>query len=335
MRALDLFNHYLPPAYYDAVVKLGGSAHMLKRAMGIRSMSDIDYRVEMMKEFEGYCQVPCVVSPPIEALVPKGKSAALARMANEAFCDILQKYPEQFPGFAANLPMDDLDAAVKEAEYAMKNLGAAGVQIFTNMDGRAMDTPELLDFYREMEKLGAVVWMHPARTVREPYYKDETLEPYELWWTMMWPIETSMAAARLVYAGLFVKCPGLKFVIHHAGGMIPMLEGRLENGLQLYGTRTPAEAKHLTDTPVTGNQADEFRKFYADTATFGSQAALECALHFYGYEHMVFASDMPFDPEKGPGYIRRTLRDIEGLEIPREQKDAILFGNACRLIGLQ
>lgn len=113
-----------------------------------------------------------------------------------------------------------------------------------------------------------------------------------------------------------------------------MLEGRLENGLQLYGTRTPAAAKRLTDTPVQGNQADEFRKFYADTATFGSQAALECALHFYGYEHMVFASDMPFDPEQGPGYIRRTLRDIEALAIPREQKDAILFGNACRIIGL-
>ncbi len=97
----------------------------------------------------------------------------------------------------------------------------------------------------------------------------------------MWPIETTMAVSRLVYAGLYERFPDLKVIIHHAGGMIPMMEGRLENGLKLYGTRTAPELKDMVESPVKDKrQIDYFRKFYADCATFGSQAAIECAINF-------------------------------------------------------
>ena len=85
----------------------------------------------------------------------------------------------------------------------------------------------------------------------------------------------------------------------------------------------------------TLNQGQEFRKFYADCATFGSKDAIACGLGFFGKEHMVFASDMPFDPEDGFGYVRRTLSDIDALEIPEEDKNLLLWGNAERLLGIQ
>lgn len=332
-RVIDLFNHYLPVEFYDRIISLGGNAHMMNRARKMPAMSDLDYRLRLMDMFEGYQQVPCIVSPNVEQLVAPEHTAALARFANETFYNLCQKYPDKFPSFVAVLPLDDMDKACAEAEYAVRQLGAAGAQVFTNQGGHAIDSPDFYQLYETLAREDATLWVHPARIAKQPYYRDEPLEKYELWWTMMWPIETTMAASRLVYSGLFQKFPNLRVVLHHAGGMIPMEEGRLENGLQLYSTRTPADQQYLVESPVKGlNQADEFRHFYADCATFGSRAAIECAVNFFGVAHMVFASDMPFDPEDGFGYVRRTLRDIEETKLSDEEKDDILYRNALKIL---
>lgn len=334
-RAIDIFNHYLPPAFYEKIIQLGGNAHMMTRASMMPAMSDIKFRLKLMERYEGYCQVPCIVSPNVEQLVPEEHTAELARFANEEFYRLCQQYPDKFPSFIAVLPLDNMEKAMTEAEYAVQQLGAAGVQIFTNQQGNPIDTPEFFRLYHKLAQLDTALWIHPARTVNEPYYKNEELSRYELWWTMMWPIETTMAVSRLVYSGLYQSCPNLKVIIHHAGGMIPMMEGRLENGLKLYSTRTAPNLQYLVESPVKEKtQIDEFRKFYADCATFGSKAAIECAINFYGTDHMLFASDMPFDPEDGSGYIERTLNDIYNLNISQEQKDAILYKNAERILNL-
>lgn len=333
-RSIDLFNHYLPPEFYDKVISLGGNAHMLNRARNIRAMSDLDYRLEKMKQFSGYQQVPCIVSPNVEQVVPPEHTAELARFANESFYDLCQKYPEQFPSFVAVLPLDDLDKAAREAEYAVTQLGAAGAQVFTNQNGRPIDGEDFYQLYNTLNTLKAMLWIHPQRTAKQPYYCSESEEKYELWWTMMWPIETTMAASRLVYSGLFQRCPDLKVLLHHAGAMLPAMAGRLENGLQLYGTRTAPDKQYLTDSPVRRlDQAAEFRKFYVDCATFGSAAAIQCALSFFGAEHTVFASDMPFDPEDGFGYVRRTLADIDSLPLSADEKELLYFKNAQQLLA--
>lgn len=335
-KSIDMFNHYLPPEYYDRVVALGGDAHMMNRARKMRAMSDIDYRLEKMREFDGYCQVPSIVSPNVEQLVGSEHSAGLARFANERFSSLCEKYPRQFPTFVATLPLDNMEKASREAEYAIRRLGAAGVQIFTNQAGRPVDSADFYDLYHTLDRLNALLWIHPARTVAQPYYyRTEKEERYELWWTMMWPIETTMAASRLVYSGLFQRFPGLRVLLHHAGGMLPMEGGRIDNGLMLYGTRTAPSRGDLTESPVKGlNQGREFRKFYADCATFGSHAAIACGISFFGIDHMVFASDMPFDPEDGFGYVRRTLADIDRLAISESDKEKLRWRNAARLLGL-
>lgn len=332
-RAIDIFNHYLPPEFYDKITALGGNAHMMNRARKMRAMADLDYRLKLMDTFEGYQQIPCIVSPNVEQLVAPEHTAALARFANEAFYDLCQKHPDKFPSFVAVLPLDDMDKACREAEYAINELGAVGAQVFTNQNGRAIDGPDFYKLYDELNKLDAVLWVHPQRTAKQPYYQGETMEKYELWWTMMWPIETTMAASRLVYSGIFERCPNLRVVLHHAGGMLPLEEGRMENGLKLYSTRTAPDMQELVESPIKDKvQIDEFRKFYADCATFGSKAAIECAINLFGVEHMVFASDMPFDPEDGFGYVRRAYRDVDALSISEEEKDAIRYKNALRIL---
>lgn len=147
-----------------------------------------------------------------------------------------------------------------------------------------------------------------------------------------WPYQTTVAICRLAFSGIFEDFPNLKIVTHHVGAMIPMLEGRIDNGLKMYGGRTAPELKEeLTRTKMKGNPIDTFRKFYADTASFGSASAIRCGIEFFGKDHILFASDMPFDPEQGPGYIDRTLKAIDSLELPIEDKTAILHGNAQRI----
>jgi aminocarboxymuconate-semialdehyde decarboxylase len=73
---------------------------------------------------------------------------------------------------------------------------------------------------------------------------------------------------------------------------------------------------------------------YADTAMFGAAHALRCSIDFYGVDHVLFASDSPYDPERGPGYIRATIKNLNEIGLSESEKDAIFSGNVSRLLGL-
>jgi aminocarboxymuconate-semialdehyde decarboxylase len=73
--------------------------------------------------------------------------------------------------------------------------------------------------------------------------------------------------------------------------------------------------------------------FYADTALFGGLSATKCGLDFFGADHCVFASDLPFEPSPGL-YIRETIRCIEGLDISADDRDKIYRRNALRLMNM-
>jgi uncharacterized protein len=138
--------------------------------------------------------------------------------------------------------------------------------------------------------------------------------------------------ARIAFAGLFDKHPNLKIVAHHYGAMIPYFEGRIGPGLDQLGARTSGFDK--ASIRIKRRPLDYFKMYYADTAVFGSKAATECGLAFFGADRTVFASDAPFDPEKGPMYIRETIKVIESLGIPEADKAKIFHGNAEKLLKL-
>ena len=114
-----------------------------------------------------------------------------------------------------------------------------------------------------------------------------------------------------------------------------MMEGRLQAGLALFSDRYPP-AEPEAARPVLNEPAVEaFRRFYADTATFGSRTAIECGRSFFGNDKMLFATDMPFDSELGTANIRETLRAIETMEIKECDRTAILYDNARRLLNME
>jgi predicted TIM-barrel fold metal-dependent hydrolase len=166
-------------------------------------------------------------------------------------------------------------------------------------------------------------------------YPNEPRSKYDLWWAFGWPYETSIAMGRLVFSGIFDRHPDLVVITHHLGAMVPFCEGRIGGGLDQLGSRSDdpddgAALKRLKKRPV-----DYFRMFYGDTALFGAWHGMESGLAFFGADHVLFGTDMPFDPEKGPGFIRDTIAAMERMRASAEDKAKIYEGNAQRLLRLR
>jgi predicted TIM-barrel fold metal-dependent hydrolase len=332
---IDIFNHIFPKKYFDKMVEVAPNGKdMHKRVRAIPCIMDLDERFRIMDMFEDYAQIICLAAPPIESYGPPPLSTEMARLANDGLAELVAKYPNRFPGFIASLPMNDPDGLLVEATRAVKELGAVGVQIFTNVLGRPLDKPETMPIFDLMAEFGRPIWMHPARGADVPDYKSETKSHYEIWWTLGWPYETSVAMAHLVFSGLFDRHPDLKIITHHMGGMIPYFEGRVGPGWDQLGTRTSDEDLTLVLKRLKRHHLDYFKMFYVDTALFGARDATILGLKFFGAERTLFASDSPFDPEKGSAYIRWTIDLINSLDITPEERYAIFEGNARRLCGL-
>jgi uncharacterized protein len=214
----------------------------------------------------------------------------------------------------------------------VKELGARGVQVFSNVDGKPLDLPEFAPIFDAMARHDLPIFLHPARGANFPDYATEKKSLYEMWWAFGWPYETSVAMARIVFAGIFDQHPAIKIITHHFGAMIPYFEGRIGPGLDQLGARTSGFEKG--SIKIRKRPFDYFKMFYADTAVFGSKAATECGMAFFGPDQTVFASDAPFDPEKGPMYIRETIKVLESLDLSEADRAKIFHGNAEKLLKL-
>lgn len=332
---LDIFNHIFPKTYWDKMMEINPNlADIGKRTRGVPVLWDLDARFRMMDQFDDYAQVICLCSPPLEKLAGPDITPELARVANDGMAEYVAKYPDRFPAFIASLPMNNPDATFEEVDRAIKDLKAVGVQIFTNVNGKPLDLPEFKPLFEKMAKYDLPIWVHPIRGADSTDYLTEDKSEYEIWWTFGWPYETSVLMSRLVFSGYFDTFPNLKIITHHMGGMIPYFEGRVGPGWDQLGARTSDKDLSVILKELKKPHLEYFKMFYADTALFGSLAGTKCGLDFFGADNVLFASDSPFDPEKGPGFIRETIRVINELPISDEVRTKIFEGNARRLLRL-
>jgi predicted TIM-barrel fold metal-dependent hydrolase len=124
---------------------------------------------------------------------------------------------------------------------------------------------------------------------------------------------------RLVEAGIFVDYPNIKFIIHHAGAMVPFFAERVKwvmNNHPRYHTY-PELHRH-------------FKRFYVDTALYGNSPGLMCAYHYYGSDHMLLGTDFPLGPRWG--MVEGTVASVDRMEIPEVEKQKIFRDNAIELL---
>jgi predicted TIM-barrel fold metal-dependent hydrolase len=308
---IDIFSHIMTAKYLE-VYREKVPAIENEIEVYTRPVVDLQMRLGLMDRFPDVLQMLTVAKVPLEKFVSPKDAVELAKIANEELAELLVRYPHKFFGAAACLPMNDIDAALEEVERAIGTLGLQGVQIYSRVAGEPLDSPQFKPLYAKMAEYNLPIWLHPE--TNPALDMDRGL--------YSWPYETTAAMFRLVKSGIFYEFPNLKFIVHHAGAMVPFFADRLKwfaSATRLFPQRDPKIYEH-------------FRNFYVDTALYGNTAALQCAYEYYGAEHMLFGTDAPLGPRWG--MIEGTIQSIERMAITEQEKEKIFSKNAIEIFKM-
>jgi aminocarboxymuconate-semialdehyde decarboxylase len=319
---VDAHSHVAPSELIDAVaeVRPGPEVEDLRSRT---YLFDWDARVRYMDAHGIDVQVLVLARPPMWLGLAPDEVHELARLANDAIARAVATHPDRFVGVGV-LPIVD-DVMLDELERLRSDLGLRGVQIYSNVDGRPVDSEEMWALYDAAARAELPIWIHPQHGPTHPWMAKDLVNRL-----FYWPFETSAAMARLVFGGVFDRHPDLAFVTHHLGGMVPFYGARIES----FGSMVEQFAQTgltTTSAGLAGGAAERFTRFYADTAVSGSASALRCGLDFFGADRVVFGTDFPFEGEKVPAAILRTVRE---LDVSEQDRAKILGGNAARLLRL-
>jgi predicted TIM-barrel fold metal-dependent hydrolase len=330
---IDGYAHISPPRYTEALrTEFPG---FYKQILGITPpLFDMEARFRVMDAFAPMAQVLTVGPvPPLERFADPRRAAALARLANDEMAELVATYPERFVAAIALLPMNDVEAALAEAERAIEELGFRGIYVHSNINGKPLDSPEFLPFFELLAAHDLPIYIHPWRGNDSPEYPVEDESRYAIASTFGWPYETTAAMTRIVFSGLFERFPGLKVVTHHAGGMVSFYEQRI---VQHYGQFESSYHDYAEiSSGLTRPPIEYYRMFYVDTAIHGNTPALMLAYSFWGPDKLIFAADMPLgDPAFGMRSYAQTIGAIEAMDVSDEDKAKILGENVARLLGL-
>lgn len=323
---VDWHNHYYPERYLRelergdtvarvdadprgrALIRYPGDYNVL--APGHLSLGE---RLRDMDARQVDLQVISLTTPGVHVESP-ARGVELARIVNDAFTEAAARHPGRFAPLAA-LPLQDPEAAVAEAERAVTELGHGGVVVFSNIQGRPVDDPEYQPLFATLADLGAPVFIHPT----SPHAIDAVAD-YRLTALLGFLFDTSIAAARLVFSGTMERHPELQVVLGHLGGTIPYVAERLDRGFAAY----PECRAHITRPP-----GESFRRMYVDTVNF-HPGALRLGVEYMGADRVLFGSDYPHEV----GSIGRAREAVDRLGLGAVERDAIMGGNAARLLGL-
>lgn len=291
-RRIDVHQHVIPPAY-AAWLRAKGVQDAGGRELPEWSAEE----ALRVMDAHGIERAILSVSTPGVALVAgerdDAEARAMARTVNEFAATLVRDHPECF-GFFATLALPDLDGALAEAAHALDVLGASGVVLLANAGGRYLGEPEDEALFAELERRGAVVFVHPSVL---PGPSVPGVPPF----AADFLLDTTRAAHRLVRSGIVRRHPDLKIILAHAGGFLPYASHRLMVTLLAEGGRSPDELM------------EDLRSFYFDTA-LSAPAALPSLLAFARPGHVLFGSDWPYAPAPAVSYFTGQLDAYAGID---------------------
>lgn len=322
---IDFHNHYYPPEYLDAVkagrsrIRIDYDAEDNPRLhypgdynILVPGHRDLDVRETVLAGHGVDMQVATFTTPGTHMEEP-ALAVELARAVNDAYAAERQR--RKAFTFLATLPLNDPAASVAELERAMTTLGLPGAMVFSNVNGVALADARYEPLWRAADERRAVIYIHPAHPLGV-----EAMEQYWLMPLVGFLMDTTLAAAHLVFAGVPRRYPRITWVLCHMGGAIPYLAERLDRGYEAF-----ADCRAHIDRPPS----DYLREFYYDTVNFDPKA-MALASAFAGTDHILAGSDYPHQI----GSIPKMLESIRALDLPEGERRGILGGNAARILNL-
>ena len=322
----DLHTHYYPASFFELIRNTPGEfsfgtdptgrtiiRHRGARFFGVTApMTDPALRLADMDRVGIDVEVLSLSTPNVFFAEAAGQ-VEVARIVNDAYAELIAQHPARFKGFAS-IPMDAPDAALRELDRALGELKLHGVVLLSNIRGRALTDPRYRPFFEEANRRRLCIFLHPMIPVASEVFNEYVLGPL-----IGFPFDTSLAVARMCFAGMFRDFPDIRWVIGHLGGAIPYLMERLDNGYRDF-----AECRANIDAlPST-----YLKRLHYDTVSF-SGPALRMVRELVGADHMVMGSDYPHML----GSIDRAVTSIEGLDIATHEKQAIFSGTALRILN--
>ncbi|MBT8396647.1 MAG: amidohydrolase [Gemmatimonadetes bacterium] len=282
---MDVHHHMVPPAYLEALKQAG-----LDTA-GFPSWTPQE-SIEMMDRL-GIEKASLSISSPGVWFGDDAEARDLARVCNEYAASVVDSYPRRFDALAV-LPFPDVEGSVQELAYAMDTLGLAGVILFSNVGGRYAGDPDFDPLMAELHRRGAEVLLHP-NTVPE---KDENA-PLFPW--AEYPIDLARAYARLVYCDTLVKYPDIRWILSHAGGVVPFHAERL--GKAYYAKDGGLRwGRILKDLALKRHRGLDLAKgLRYDTVGATNPVTLSSLQSLVGPDRILFGSNFPWDSEESVG----------------------------------
>ena len=323
---IDFHNHFYPPEYLEAL-RRGPTAVQLSTDdegnpvigypgdynVAVRGHRDIAYREEVLAREGVDMQVLTLTTPGTHVESPP-RAVALARLVNDSLAGVARARPKRFTALAT-LPLNDPAASAAELERAVTELRLRGAMLFSNVNGVALADRRYWPLYERADALEVVLYIHPIHPVGVAAMTEYWLMPL-----VGFPMDTTLAAAHLVFSGAVERFPRIRWVLGHLGGAIPFIAERLDRGFEAF----PECRVNLRRPPST-----YLKEFYYDTVNFDA-GALRLAVAFAGARHILAGSDYPHRI----GSLRAMRESLDRLDVPAADRALILGGNTSRLLGL-
>ncbi len=216
--------------------------------------------------------------PGVDWLHPD-EAEQVAGEANAETATLVARHPDRFSGLAT-LPMQSPDVAVRVLEHAIRQ-GLCGAMIYSNVAGEHLDTAPRREFFDAAARMNTAIMLHPTYPLCAPSVM--TAGMMEIAGFLF---DTTTAALRLVFDGLYDRNPDFKFLVPHAGGLIPYFVGRID----FLAQRRPGSNGNLRDAP-----SNHIKRFYVDTVSDWAPALRICR-GLFGIERIMYGTDHPFWP---------------------------------------
>ncbi len=327
---IDVHNHIATPACQALVEGLGSplddpfafwsgpetKAYNAEHfAALVPKLTDPVRRLEDMERMGVDVQVLSVAPPQYYYWTDPVLGRRLARMQNEHLAGLVGDHPDRFAGLGT-VPLQDVDAAVAELDFAVAELGLRGVEICTNVNGIDLDDRRFRPFFERAAELGVLVLVHP-----HGFTQGQRLMEYYLTNVVGNPLESTIAVTRLIHGGVLEELPSLKLCVVHGGGYLPFYASRMDHAWRL----RPEGRHHIPDRPPSSY----LRQVYVDCLVY-DPAHLGFLVQQMGADRVMVVTDYPYDMgfEDPVGLIEATP------SLSDEDRRLILGGTAASLLGL-